>query len=112
MLIVRGVNVYPREIEQALALVPGVGGEYRIVVERPDELDVLTVEVEAADSAAADAVRERVRTAVGVSPIVRVHPPDTLQTTEFKSRRVDDRRAVPPGRTAAVGDGSATTGEA
>ena len=41
MLIVRGVNVYPHAIEEAIGRVPGVGAEYRIVVERPDELDVL-----------------------------------------------------------------------
>ena len=41
MLIVRGVNVYPSAIEDALAHVSGVGSEYRIVLERPEELDVL-----------------------------------------------------------------------
>ena len=41
MLIVRGINVYPHAIEEAIGRVPGVGSEYRIVVERPDELDLL-----------------------------------------------------------------------
>jgi phenylacetate-CoA ligase len=95
MLLVRGVNVYPHAIEDALARVPEVGPEYRIVVERPDELDVLIVEVESArgEQEVEEEVRERVRLAAGVAPVVRVHPPDTLPTSEFKSRRVVDRRA-------------------
>jgi phenylacetate-CoA ligase len=92
MLIVRGLNVYPRTLEDAIARVPGVGSEYRIVVERPEELDVLVLEVEAEDAAAAAAVAESVRLAVGLTPAVNVHPPGTLPTTEFKSRRVSDRR--------------------
>jgi phenylacetate-CoA ligase len=88
MLLVRGVNVYPNVIEDALGSVPGVGPEYRIVVERPAELDVLKLEIEADAPAVAQAVRDRVKTAIGVSPVVVVHAPGTLPTTEFKSRRV------------------------
>ena len=94
MLVIRGVNVYPHVIEDALAGIPGVGPEYRIVVERPDELDVLALEIESGDEAVAAAVRERIKAASGITPQVTVHPPDTLPTTEFKSRRVIDRRAV------------------
>jgi phenylacetate-coenzyme A ligase PaaK-like adenylate-forming protein len=92
MLLVRGVNVYPNVIENALGSVPGVGPEYRIVVDRPAELDVLTVEVESHDLAVELAVRDRVKAACGVTPRVVVHAPNTLPTTEFKSRRVTDRR--------------------
>jgi phenylacetate-CoA ligase len=92
MLLVRGVNVYPNVIENALGSVPGVGPEYRIVVDRPAELDVLTLEVESHDPAVELAVRDRVRAACGVTPQVVVHAPNTLPTTEFKSRRVTDRR--------------------
>lgn len=93
MLLIRGVNVYPNAVENAIASVPGVGSEYRIVVERPDELDVLTLEIESVDGdAAIAAVRDRVKTATGITPQVVVHPLGTLATTEFKSRRVVDRR--------------------
>ncbi len=92
MLIVRGVNVYPRAIEDAIGRVPGVGSEYRIVVERPDELDVLLLEVEADDHGMAAVVAESVKLAIGLSPQVTVCPPGSLPTTEFKSRRVTDRR--------------------
>jgi phenylacetate-CoA ligase len=92
MLVVRGVNVYPHQIEDALAGIPGVGSEYRIVVERPLDLDDLVVEVEVEDGALLTVVRDRVRAASGLTPVVKAHPPGTLPTTEFKSRRVTDRR--------------------
>ncbi len=95
MLIVRGVNVYPRAIEDAIGRVPGVGSEYRIVVERPDELDVLLLEVEADDHGVAAVVADSVKLAIGLSPQVTVCPPGSLPTTEFKSRRVTDRRDSP-----------------
>ena len=92
MLIIRGVNVYPNAVENALAGVDGVGPEYRIVIERPAELDVFRLEIEALADDVAGTVRDRVKSAVGVGPEVVVHRPDTLETTEFKSRRIDDRR--------------------
>jgi phenylacetate-CoA ligase len=92
MLIVRGTNVYPHVIAEALSRVAGIGSEHRIVVERPDELDVLTIEIEASDADVAASVSDEVRHAIGLRPVVKVHPPDTLPTTEFKSRRIIDRR--------------------
>ena len=94
MLTVRGVNVYPNVVEDVLGRVAGVGPEYRIVLERPEELDVLTLEIESEEPTAAQTVREQVKVAVGVTPKVVVHPPNTLPTTEFKSRRVVDLRRV------------------
>jgi phenylacetate-CoA ligase len=97
MLTVRGVNVYPNVVEYVLGGVEGVGPEYRIVLERPEELDVLTIEIESEEPTAAQVVRERVKITVGVSPTVVVHPPNTLPVTEFKSRRVVDLRRVAAG---------------
>jgi phenylacetate-CoA ligase len=95
MLVVRGVNVYPHLIENAIGAVPGIGSEYRIVVDRPQELDDLIVEVEAADPSLAASVRGRVKASAGITPVVKVHLPNTLPTTEFKSARVTDLRRVP-----------------
>jgi phenylacetate-CoA ligase len=92
MLIIRGVNVYPHSVEDALANVPGVGSEYRIVIERPEELDVFSLEIESDDPNTAAAVRERVKLTTGIAPKVTVHPLHTLESTEFKSRRIVDRR--------------------
>ena len=92
MLLVRGVNVYPHLIENALASIPGIGSEYRIVVERPEELDNLILEVESTDAGIGVRVRDLVKSSAGVSPIVKVHPPNTLPSTEFKARRITDLR--------------------
>jgi phenylacetate-CoA ligase len=92
MLIVRGVNVYPHTIESALALVPGLGAEYRVVVDRPDELDILRLEIESDDPQVAAEVSRHVKQVIGLTPVVAVHPLNTLETTEFKSRRVIDGR--------------------
>ncbi|MFQ5426884.1 MAG: phenylacetate--CoA ligase family protein, partial [Gaiellales bacterium] len=94
MLIIRGVNVYPNVVENALAGVRGVGPEYRIVVERPAELDVFLLEIESDDEAAGMQVLNSVKTATGLTPQVTIHAPGTLETTEFKSRRVTDRRGA------------------
>jgi phenylacetate-CoA ligase len=95
MLVIRGVNVYPHLIEDAIASVPGIGSEYRIVVDRPEALDDLIVEVEAADSSLAVHVQEKVRATAGITPVVKVHSPNTLPTTEFKSTRITDLRRSP-----------------
>jgi phenylacetate-CoA ligase len=98
MLVVRGANVYPNVVEDVLGSVPGVGSEYRIVVERPEDLDVLVVEVESEDATVELVVRDRVKVATGITPRVVVHAPHTLPTTEFKSRRVADRRVTAPAK--------------
>ncbi|MEX2554160.1 MAG: AMP-binding protein [Actinomycetota bacterium] len=96
MLVLRGANVYPHVIENVLRGVPGLGSEYRLIVERPDELDLLTIECEAPDAGVASAVAERVQRAIGLRAAVTIHPVGTLPTTEFKARRVIDRRAAEP----------------
>ena len=95
MLVVRGVNVYPHMLEEAIASVPGIGSEYRIVVDRPDELDDLILEVEATDSSLAASVSEKVKATAGITPVVKVHLPNTLPSTEFKSTRITDLRRLP-----------------
>lgn len=94
MLVVRGANVYPHVIEDTLRAIPGLRSEYRIVVDRPEELDLLSVECEADDPGVATLVAERLQRAIGLKAKIVVHPPGTLPTTEFKSRRVDDRRRL------------------
>jgi phenylacetate-CoA ligase len=92
MLVVRGVNVYPHAIEDAIRRVDGVGHEYRIAVDRPAELDVLTLEVEGDDPRLSAAVQEAVKQATGITPLVDLRPLGSLPTTEFKARRITDRR--------------------
>ena len=97
MLIVRGVNLYPSEVEAALLAVDGVGPHYQIVVERPGALDELTVHCEPATDdldrnalaeRVADAVRARIGVAIGVSLLER----GAVPRSEGKAVRVVDRR--------------------
>jgi phenylacetate-CoA ligase len=100
MMIVRGVNVFPTQIEEHLLTVPGLTPHYLCVLTRPDRLDELTVQVEAASadstgqerSAMADELRRRVKERVGVTVAVQVLEPHALERSLGKARRIDDRR--------------------
>ena len=100
MFIVRSENIYPSAVEDTLRAVPGFGGEFRIIVSRREAMDELLVRVEYAASHAGaerlDALRgelrRRLRTRLGVHPVVELVPEGTLARTEFKARRVVDDR--------------------
>jgi phenylacetate-CoA ligase len=90
MLIIRGVNVFPSEIERALLSVPELAPHYQLVVERPEHLDTLTVQVEgSADPADVEALLTR---ALGLTASVEVLPPGSIPRSEGKALRVIDRR--------------------
>jgi phenylacetate-CoA ligase len=90
MLVIRGVNVFPSEIERVLLGIPGLEPHYQLVVERPDRLDELTVQVEGALDAAP--VKERLERALGLSARVEVVPPGSIARSEGKALRVIDKR--------------------
>lgn len=99
MLIIRGANVYPSAVESAVRATAGAGAEFRIIVDRPNELDEMIVEVEAApDLDTGDYGRlegdlaKRMQLAVNVRVPVKVVPPGTHETQTFKARRVVDNR--------------------
>ena len=97
MLIVRGVNVFPTQIEELILRDPALAPHYQIVVERSGNLDELTVVVEAAagdgdGTAAASGLRERIKAFVGVSAAVEVAARGTIEPSQGKARRVFDRR--------------------
>jgi phenylacetate-CoA ligase len=100
MLVVRGENVYPSGIEDALRAVPGFGGEFRVIVSRREAMDELLVraeytpEHEAPDRREAlhRTMRDRLRARIGIHPVVELVPQGTLPRTEFKARRVVDDR--------------------
>jgi phenylacetate-CoA ligase len=100
MMIVRGVNVFPSQIEEQILRVEGLTPHYVCVLTRPHRLDVLTVRVEAVDTfAAGDAaarlageLAERVKHTVGVGVDVDVVAPGTLERSQGKAKRIDDRR--------------------
>jgi phenylacetate-CoA ligase len=100
MLVVRGENVYPSAIEDALRAIPGFGGEFRVIVSRREAMDELLVRAEygpdhgapASQAALRDRMRERLRARLGVHPVVELVAPGTLPRSEFKARRVVDDR--------------------
>jgi phenylacetate-CoA ligase len=99
MLIIRGVNVFPSEIERALLAIPELAPHYQLVVERPGHLDELTVDAELREREPGgdrlDAfVAERLGRALGLSARVRLGPPGSVPRSEGKALRVLDRRGA------------------
>jgi phenylacetate-CoA ligase len=102
MLIIRGVNVFPSQIEDALSRCPGAAPHYQMVLTRDGRLDMLEVQVEAeaewwgrGDDARGEVQRqigEDLRAALGVSADVRLVEPKGLPRSEGKAARVIDRR--------------------
>ncbi|WP_328330909.1 phenylacetate--CoA ligase [Kribbella sp. NBC_00382] len=99
MMIVRGVNVFPTQIEEQLLLVEGLTPHYLCVLTRPNRLDELTVQVEAAPdlptssyASAAMALSRRVKDRVGVTAKVDVLPPHALERSLGKAKRISDQR--------------------
>jgi phenylacetate-CoA ligase len=97
MLIIRGVNLYPSEVEHTLLGVEGAAPHYQLVVERPGALDELTVRCEPAGDGVdgadlrtriAHALRER----TGISITVELLEPGAVPRSEGKAVRVVDRR--------------------
>jgi phenylacetate-CoA ligase len=104
MLIIRGVNVFPSQVESVLAEIEGVEPHYQIVVDRRGALDdfELLVEVSAvlfADTVGAltqlkERIRARMESVLGLSPRIKLVEPRTLERTAGKARRVIDRREL------------------
>ena len=101
MLIVRGVNLYPQQIERVLMGFPGLGRNYVIQLKGLDEL---TVRVELSEAGfdgqverllrLQQEVTERVRAEILVKPRMELVPPGTLPVSEGKARRVIDERVL------------------
>jgi phenylacetate-CoA ligase len=108
MLIIRGVNVYPSQVESVLIGVPGLAPHYQIVLTREGALDAMTVEVEAANDAPAseefrrrkaEEVRHRIKSLIGVTCSTAVKTPGEIPRSQGKAVRVKDlRNAAGPGK--------------
>ncbi|RLI15723.1 MAG: phenylacetate--CoA ligase [Candidatus Hecatellales archaeon] len=109
MLKVRGVKFWPSTVEHALLSVRGASQHFRIVIERPKTLDVMTVEVEPVkelyDEVKGDLskledlkkeIGEKIRSVVGISAVVKLVPVGTITRFMGKAKRVEDRRKVVP----------------
>jgi phenylacetate-CoA ligase len=101
MLIVRGVNIYPQQIERVLMGLPSLGRNYVILLEGLDEM---TVKVELADAGfdgqvehlvqLQNRITEQLRAEILVKPKVELVPPGTLPVSEGKAKRVIDQRKL------------------
>ena len=99
MIVLRGVNVFPTQIEELLLRVPGLAPHFQLVLTARDHLDELTVHVEARAglgedqrAQAARALTAQVHDHVGVRVQVAVGDPDTIERSAGKMRRVVDQR--------------------
>jgi phenylacetate-CoA ligase len=101
MLIIRGVNVYPSQVEAALIGLPGFAPHYQIVLTRDGSLDAMTVEVERTPDAPSDAtarakqaadVQHHLKSMIGVTCAVIVKAPGELPRSQGKAVRVRDER--------------------
>jgi phenylacetate-CoA ligase len=102
MLIIRGVNVYPSQIEAVMVGFPGTAPHYQLIVERQGVLDTLSVQVEAAPDLAAEGyskvaadVRHHIKSMIGVTCGVSVLPPGDVPRSQGKAVRVRDLRRAP-----------------
>jgi len=104
MLIIRGINVFPSQVEYALMAIPEVGQHFQIVVDRKGALDDMLVRVELTKDSFSDKItdlmiiRERIehklRNALNVNADVELVEPGSLPRYEGKSKKVLDRRSM------------------
>ncbi len=102
MLIIRGVNVFPSQIEDALLQVEGVEPHYLIIVDRIGAMDQLEVQIEVSEAQFSDvmkdmiaftrSVSERISSVVGLHAKVTLVEPGTIERTVGKAKHVIDRR--------------------
>ena len=106
MFIIRGVNVFPSQIESALLSVEGALPHYRITLtRRPDGLDNMLIEVEIAENSVSDQIRvmealqakfsHAVESVIGIRSTLKIVPPNTIPRSEGKAKRVYDLRNAP-----------------
>ncbi|MGB7748647.1 MAG: phenylacetate--CoA ligase [Verrucomicrobiia bacterium] len=104
MLIIRGVNLFPSQIEAALLKVEGTLPHYQIIVDRQKGLDTLEVQVEVTNEALSDTVggleqlqkelAHSIEGITGLHPVLKLVAPRTIQRSEGKAKRVIDKRIL------------------
>lgn len=95
MVTVRGANVYPSQVEAIVGEFPQLSHEFRLVIDREGALDQMTVLVESHQDRGAGVdqqLEQRLKAALGIRIRVEILPPGSLERTEFKARRVLDKR--------------------
>jgi phenylacetate-CoA ligase len=105
MLIIRGVNVFPSEIEKVIMSVEGVEPHYQIVVDRAEHgLDTLEVLVEVNDKIFSDEIKnlesiekkikKEINSVLGIGVTVKLVEPGSIPRSEGKAKRIIDKRKI------------------
>lgn len=104
MLIIKGVNVFPSQIEEVLFAIEGCEPHYQLVVERRGTTDVLEVDIEVTENiffdemkkqrAFLESVEKRIESLIGVGVNVKLVEPGSIQRFEGKAQRVIDKRKL------------------
>ena len=104
MLIIKGVNVFPSQIEEVLVAIEGCEPHYQLVVDRMGAMDVLEVRIEVTENiffdemkrqkAFLEMIEKRIESMLGVGVIVKLVEPNSIPRQEGKAARVIDRRKL------------------
>ena len=100
MMIIRGVNMFPTQVEEQLLKTEGLTGHYQVVLTREGRMDDVTIHVEARGDfyrpggmgSAEAAVVQRIKDTIGLTTRVVIEPPGTVERSQGKAVRVIDRR--------------------
>ncbi len=99
MIILRGVNLFPTQIEELILTEPALSPQFQCVLDRPGRMDTLTVRVEPRPdvtgdqhTAAMESLRKLIKNRIGVSVTVEIAEPGTLQRSTGKAKRLVDNR--------------------
>jgi phenylacetate-CoA ligase len=104
MLIIRGVNVFPSQIEEIILKVEGIEPHYQLIVERREQLDELEVQVEMNEKLFSDEIKELERmekrieqdlyAALNIHTRVKLVEPKSIARSEGKAKRIIDKRTL------------------
>ena len=104
MIVVRGINVFPSQVESVLMRIPEIGDHYQIIVDRKGSLDVMTVKVEMTESTFSDKIADLMslsktvarllKGVLNVTAQVELVEPGTIPRSMGKAQHVIDRRKV------------------
>ncbi|MBT1071542.1 phenylacetate--CoA ligase family protein [Pelotalea chapellei] len=104
MLIIRGVNVFPSQIESVLVGIEGVEPHYLLIVERKDNLDTLEIQVEVDERLFSDEIKvlqklsrrieKEIKDMLGITCTAKLVEPKSIQRSEGKAKRVFDNRKL------------------
>jgi phenylacetate-CoA ligase len=104
MFIIRGVNVFPSQIESVIMEIEGLEPHYQLILDREGSLDTLEIQVEVSEKIFSDEIRQLqnlerriakdIKDYIGISAKVKLVEPKSLQRFEGKAQRVIDKRTI------------------